>query len=143
MTVKKVFDGDTVLLTDGRTVRLIGINTPEVAHNAGKGRKGNAAEPLAGQAQQALQRLVVGKPIRLQLGVLAVDHYGRSLGRLFTAAGESVEAQLRRLNPQGRAGSTAEVAHVVAAVCDPRAHFMNGAIVTVDGGQVAASPDPA
>jgi 3-oxoacyl-[acyl-carrier protein] reductase len=53
------------------------------------------------------------------------------------------EAQMRRLNPQGRAGTTAEVAHVVAAVCDPRAHYMNGAIVTVDGGQVAASPDPA
>jgi 3-oxoacyl-[acyl-carrier protein] reductase len=51
--------------------------------------------------------------------------------------------QLRRLNPQGRAGTTAEVAHAVAAVCDPRAHYMNGAIVTVDGGQVAAAPEPA
>jgi 3-oxoacyl-[acyl-carrier protein] reductase len=52
------------------------------------------------------------------------------------------ETQLHRLNPQGRAGSTAEVAHAVAAVCDPRAHYMNGAIVTVDGGQLAAAPEP-
>jgi 3-oxoacyl-[acyl-carrier protein] reductase len=51
--------------------------------------------------------------------------------------------QLSRINPQGRAGSTEEVAHAVASVCDPRAQFMNGAIVTVDGGQLAAAPNPA
>lgn len=52
-------------------------------------------------------------------------------------------AQLRQLNPQGRVGAPEEVAHVVASVCDPRARYMNGAIITVDGGQVAASRDPA
>ena len=50
--------------------------------------------------------------------------------------------EMKRLNPQGRVGSTAEVAHVVSALCDPQASYMNGAIVTVDGGQLAASPDP-
>jgi NAD(P)-dependent dehydrogenase (short-subunit alcohol dehydrogenase family) len=50
--------------------------------------------------------------------------------------------QLRRLNPQGRAGTPAEVAHAVSGFCDPRAQFMNGAVVTVDGGQMAAAPDP-
>jgi NAD(P)-dependent dehydrogenase (short-subunit alcohol dehydrogenase family) len=50
--------------------------------------------------------------------------------------------QLGRLNPQGRVGTPAEVAHAVAALCDPRAGYMNGAIVTVDGGQTAASPNP-
>lgn len=96
VTVRKAIDGDTVALVDGRHVRLIGINTPEVAHAAGKGRKGNVAEPLSYRAQQALQQLVIGKPVRLQLGTLAVDRYGRSLGRLFSANGESVEAQLLR-----------------------------------------------
>ncbi|MCX5776109.1 MAG: thermonuclease family protein [Candidatus Firestonebacteria bacterium] len=28
----KVFDGDTVLLKDGRTIRLIGVDTPETNH---------------------------------------------------------------------------------------------------------------
>jgi 3-oxoacyl-[acyl-carrier protein] reductase len=51
-------------------------------------------------------------------------------------------AELRRLNPQGRAGTPEEIAHAVAALCDPRAGYMNGSIVTVDGGQVAASPPP-
>ena len=48
--------------------------------------------------------------------------------------------QRARLNPQGRAGSPAEVAHAVAVVCDPRASFMNGALITVDGGQSVTYP---
>jgi 3-oxoacyl-[acyl-carrier protein] reductase len=50
--------------------------------------------------------------------------------------------QRARLNPQGRAGSPAEVAHAVAVVCERRAHFMNGAIITVDGGQAVTYPPP-
>jgi NAD(P)-dependent dehydrogenase (short-subunit alcohol dehydrogenase family) len=46
--------------------------------------------------------------------------------------------QRRRLNPQERAGIPSEVAHAVAMLCDPRASYMNGAIVTVDGGQLSA-----
>lgn len=94
--VKKVIDGDTVALTDGRRVRLIGINAPELAHEASKGSRGNAAEPLSTQAQQALAKRVIGQPVQLQLGVLAVDHYGRTLGRLFDASGNSIEAALLR-----------------------------------------------
>jgi endonuclease YncB( thermonuclease family) len=45
-------DGDTLRLSDGRRVRLIGINTPEVAHD------GRPAEPLAEEAHALLQRLV-------------------------------------------------------------------------------------
>jgi 3-oxoacyl-[acyl-carrier protein] reductase len=50
--------------------------------------------------------------------------------------------QRGRLNPQRRAGTTAEVAHAVAAVCDPRSLFMNGAVITVDGGQSVTYPSP-
>ena len=38
--VARVVDGDTVRLRDGRSVRLIGINAPELAHN------GRTTEPL-------------------------------------------------------------------------------------------------
>ena len=31
-SVKTVYDGDTVALEDGRKIRLLGINTPEVQH---------------------------------------------------------------------------------------------------------------
>ncbi|WP_132530889.1 thermonuclease family protein [Pseudomonas aeruginosa] len=39
--VARVVDGDTVRLRDGRSVRLIGINAPELAHN------GRTTEPFA------------------------------------------------------------------------------------------------
>ncbi|WP_376748670.1 thermonuclease family protein, partial [Stutzerimonas nitrititolerans] len=39
--VAQVIDGDTLRLVDGRSVRLIGLNTPEL------GRKGRRAEPFA------------------------------------------------------------------------------------------------
>lgn len=50
--------------------------------------------------------------------------------------------QKRLLNPLGRTGSPEEVANAVAALCDPRASFVNGAVLCVDGGQVAVSPAP-
>lgn len=47
-----------------------------------------------------------------------------------------------RLNPLGRTGTPDEVAHAVAALCDTRASFANGAVLSVDGGQTAVSPAP-
>ena len=41
VTIKHVHDGDTVKLVDGRKIRLIGINAPEVA------KDGQAAEAYA------------------------------------------------------------------------------------------------
>ena len=55
---------------------------------------------------------------------------------------EYTEAQLRLLNPMGRAGSPEEVAYGVAALCDPHASFISGAVLSVDGGQTAVSPRP-
>lgn len=52
MQVRQVVDGDTLRLVDGRSVRLIGINTPEV------GRKGRSSEPYAEAARRRLQALV-------------------------------------------------------------------------------------
>lgn len=96
VSVRKVLDGDTVVLKDGRHVRLIGINAPEVAHETSKNKRGNAAEPWSMQAKDALARRVLNQPVKLQLGELAVDHYGRALGRLFDGAGNSVQAALLR-----------------------------------------------
>lgn len=48
----------------------------------------------------------------------------------------------KRLNPLGRVGTPAEIAHVVAMLCDPRASFCNGSVIAVDGGQGAVSPKP-
>src|SRR3989304_3808831 len=45
--VKQVFDGDTIQLTDGRKLRLVGINSPEL------GKEDRPPEPYADQAHRA------------------------------------------------------------------------------------------
>jgi endonuclease YncB( thermonuclease family) len=88
--VQRVVDGDTVRLKDGRSVRMIGINTPET------GRKGRADEPFAVAARQRLQALVQAGDGRVGLvpGREGKDHYGRTLAHLYGANGENLEAQL-------------------------------------------------
>ncbi|MCY1412907.1 Staphylococcal nuclease-like [compost metagenome] len=88
--VRQVVDGDTLRLQDGRSVRLIGINAPEI------GRKGKPTEPFADAARKRLQALVDESDGRvgLLLGQQARDHYGRTLAHVFGSTGNSFEAQL-------------------------------------------------
>jgi endonuclease YncB( thermonuclease family) len=88
--VRSVVDGDTLRLADGRSVRLIGINAPELAHD------GRVAEPFGERARQRLVQLVQrsGERIRLQPGVQPQDHYGRTLASVFDLDGRNLEAQL-------------------------------------------------
>ena len=51
-TVRYAIDGDTVVLTDGRHVRLIGINAMELGH------AGAADQPYATAARGALAKLL-------------------------------------------------------------------------------------
>ncbi|MEK9725588.1 MAG: SDR family oxidoreductase, partial [Rhodospirillaceae bacterium] len=39
--------------------------------------------------------------------------------------------------PEGRAATVREVADVVVFMASPRAHFVNGSVITVDGGHGA------
>jgi micrococcal nuclease len=74
--VRHVLDGDSVILTDQRQVRLIGINAPEF------GKDGKPDEPLAAAARDRLRELVQGKSVRLVLEEEQRDHYGRWLAHL-------------------------------------------------------------
>ncbi|HJX19103.1 MAG TPA: thermonuclease family protein [Acidiferrobacterales bacterium] len=76
VTVRYVVDGDSVILSDQRQVRLIGINAPEF------GKDGRPDEPLAAAARDRLRELVQGKHVRLVLEEEQRDHYGRWLAHL-------------------------------------------------------------
>lgn len=80
LAVRYVIDGDTLILADGRHVRLIGINTPETA------KRGQPGEPLAQQAKQALTALLAahGNQVRLTYGPDRKDRYGRTLAYVYT-----------------------------------------------------------
>ena len=77
--VRAVVDGDTVLLEDGREVRLVGIQAPKLP----LGRKGFDPWPLADVAKHRLEELVLGRAVRLGHGGRQVDRYRRQLAHLF------------------------------------------------------------
>ncbi|VVP01353.1 hypothetical protein PS896_02844 [Pseudomonas fluorescens] len=90
VTVQRVIDGDTLRLGDGRSVRMIGLNTPEL------GKQGRSDEPFAVAARQRLQALVEasGGRVGLRPGKQAQDHYGRTLAHIYSASGANLEAQM-------------------------------------------------
>lgn len=71
LKVVKVIDGDTVVLSDGRTVRYIGIDTPE------------RGEPFYEAAKNFNRKLVQGKTVELEFDVERYDRYGRVLAYVF------------------------------------------------------------
>ena len=88
--VQRVVDGDTLRLVDGRSVRLIGLNAPELA------RRERPAEPFAEAARRRLDELVAanGGRVGVQPGEQARDRYGRTLAHLYDRAGNNLEAQM-------------------------------------------------
>lgn len=77
VTVRWVDDGDTVVLSDDRRVRYIGINAPEIAHGTQK------AEPYGNAAKNFNKQLVYKKKVRLQHGSERIDRHGRHLAYVF------------------------------------------------------------
>jgi len=88
VTVRHVVDGDSVVLTDQRQVRLIGINAPEL------GKQDKPDEPLAVAARNRLRELVQGRAVRLVFEEEQRDHYGRWLAHLLLADDTRVEETL-------------------------------------------------
>tara|TARA_Y100000310_G_scaffold334097_1_gene413025 strand:- start:5845 stop:6321 length:477 start_codon:yes stop_codon:yes gene_type:complete len=69
--VQRVIDGDTVVLSSGARLRLIGIDAPE---------KG---EPCFGESAEFLREQVSGKLVEIEFGAEQYDKYGRKLGHIF------------------------------------------------------------
>ena len=84
--VEKVYDGDTILLQDGRKVRYLGINTPEYQ------------EPFYLKAKRFNEKLVLGRAVRLEFDEERSDRYGRLLAYVYVddqlVNGKLVEAGL-------------------------------------------------
>lgn len=77
--VTAVTDGDTVILDDGRVIRMIGIQAPKLPLD----RPDFETWPLAPEARAALETLALGQPVRLGFGGEQVDRYGRVLAHVF------------------------------------------------------------
>jgi len=72
--VVHVVDGDTLVVEDGRTIRLLGIDTPET-HNPNL----RGPQALGEAATTRLAAMVEGKTVELESDETNTDHYGRAL----------------------------------------------------------------
>lgn len=85
----QVQDGDSLKLADGRRVRLIGVNAPELATPK------RPDQPLAQAARVAAENFLAGGgAFKLVYGAERKDHYGRTLAHVYDARGRSLEAEL-------------------------------------------------
>ena len=72
-TIKRVIDGDTVELSDGRKLRYIGIDTPETVDPR------ISVECFGREASSFNRNLVEGKAVELEKDISNTDRYGRLL----------------------------------------------------------------
>jgi len=90
--VSAIVDGDTLVLEDGREVRLVGIQAPKLP----LGRRNFKTWPLAARAKAALSALTLGKVLTLSHGGRRVDRYNRLLAHLYDEDGRWIQGELLR-----------------------------------------------
>jgi endonuclease YncB( thermonuclease family) len=83
-TVTAVRDGDTVLLDTGAEVRLVGTQAPKLP----LGREDFETWPMAGEAQQALEEIVLRQKVILRYGGEDTDRHGRILAQVFVVSAD-------------------------------------------------------
>lgn len=81
--VTRIIDGDTIVLENKKTVRYIGIDTPEIKHQKTK------LQCFGEEASKKNKELVLGKIVRLEKDVSETDQYGRLLRYVFVPSASS------------------------------------------------------
>jgi micrococcal nuclease len=98
-----VVDGDTIELRDGRLVRYIGIDTPEVRRRVGS-QWVEDPEPFGLAATEANRRLVEDRAVRLEYDIQRTDRYGRLLAYVYVTLPNGSEVMVNeRLAAEGMA----------------------------------------
>lgn len=99
--VKRVVDGDTIVLGSGQRLRLIGIDTPEMHHSkklfddSRRLKKDAAAIKAMGRLSYKFARkLMEGKRVSLEFDVQERDKYGRLLAYVYLEDGTFVNAKI-------------------------------------------------
>ncbi len=91
--VKAVMSGDTVILSDGRVLRLSGIQAPRIVQSRARPH----AWPLAADAKAALERLVMGRSVTLYVAGPRQDRHDRLLAQLVRDDGLWLQGEMLSL----------------------------------------------
>lgn len=86
--VDHVYDGDTIILENGKHIRLLGINTPEIESRL------RSEEPGGTAAKKWLQNKLRNKAVYLEFDQVKRDKYNRLLAHVFLPNGEHVNLSL-------------------------------------------------
>ncbi|WP_416896693.1 MAG: thermonuclease family protein [Minwuia sp.] len=92
-TVTEVIDGDTVVLSNGDEVRMVGIQAPKLP----LGRAGFRTWPLAEEAKSALEALSRNRRFDAYFGGQRKDRHGRALAHLVSPDGIWLQGEMLRL----------------------------------------------
>lgn len=99
--VKRVVDGDTLVLENGERVRLIGIDCPEMHESEKLYRQAQRSKTdiqtimaLGRRAYQFTRDLVQAKRVRLEFDVDRYDRYDRLLAYVYLKDGTFVNAKI-------------------------------------------------
>lgn len=79
--VTNVLDGDTFEISNGQTVRLVGINSPD------------RGSPGFQEAKEYLENLIDGEKVRLEYDQYQEDKYGRLLAYVYESCQKSLGCQ--------------------------------------------------
>ncbi|MBV6633313.1 MAG: thermonuclease family protein [Alphaproteobacteria bacterium] len=90
--VVEVVDGDTVFLSTGQEIRLVGIQAPKIP----LGRPGFRAWPLGEEAREALEKLLINQTVRFGYAGASQDRHGRGLAHLVRDDGLWVQGWMLR-----------------------------------------------
>ena len=137
LTVKRVVDGDTLVLSNNERVRLIGVDTPEY-HASDKlrrdarasGKDAAAIRELGSQASAFTKSMAAGRRVKLAFDQAnaAVNHrdrYGRLLAYVYFVEGP--EHDLQQIARTG--APVPEPLAGVAALKTYKEGFLNGLLV--------------
>jgi len=99
--VKRVVDGDTLVLESGERVRLIGIDTPEMHDSDKLSRDSKRSQQSTSEIKEMgrksyefTRKLVEGKTVSLEFDVERYDRYKRLLAYVYLKDGTFINAEI-------------------------------------------------
>lgn len=84
----RVIDGDTIIIDANEKIRLIGVDTPDLAHPL------KPVQFFAREASEYTRKIALGKNVRLEYDQEKIDKYGRTLAYVYFEDGRMLNAEI-------------------------------------------------